>query len=260
MSKIYMKGFLVKDVSSIQDLEAALYNIQEVIQQAAGKAYENLVQKQVERIIDEVTLGMYQCPEDKSVIDIAFNEVNMKIIQAEQNSDHTEFNLYMGIQILISQIDGKPVVYFKVNTLNELYEKKLSKIKNLEPYNITEDDIKAKKDKAAFWENVNLKYQDNIPLESVIVHYNELNCDFSKMKFRTPQERAHDLAVEKIMNHLLSCYGCRQEIPPAKLMEYTMQAMSRLKHPDMIEAVNLEEEALKQVLPDIKKALSQARN
>lgn len=251
MSKTLMKGFLVKDVSSVQDLEAALYNIQESVQQTACKAYESLVKWQVERLIDEVTLNRYKCPEGKSVVDIAFNEVNMKVVQAERNSDHTEFNLYMGIQILVSQIDGKPVVYFKVNTLNELYEKKLAKLKTLVPYSITEDDLKAKKEKASFWESVSSKYQDNIPLESIIVRYDKLTCDLSKMKFRSPQERAHDLAVEKIMNHLLSCYGCRQEIPPAKLMEYTLQAASRLKHPDMMEAVKLEEEALVQILPDI---------
>ena len=49
MSKTLMKGFLVKDVSSVQDLEAALYNIQESVQQTACKAYESLVKWQVER-------------------------------------------------------------------------------------------------------------------------------------------------------------------------------------------------------------------
>ncbi len=256
MSKILMKGYIVKDVSSVNELEAAVYNIKESIQQTANKAYENLVKWQIERIMDEVALGRYTCPNDKSPVDIAFNEVNMKVVKAEQNADHTEFNLYMGIQVLVSQIDGKPVIYFKTNTLNELYEKKLDKLKTLEKYYITEDDLTAKKEKAAFWESISSKYHDDIPIESVVVRYNELNCNLSKLKFRSPQERAHDLAVEKIMNYLLSCYGCRQEIPPAKLMEYTMQANARLKHADMEEAIRLEEEALKQVLPDIAECLA----
>lgn len=53
------------------------------------------------------------------------------------------------------------------------------------------------------------------------------------------------------MNHLLSCYGRNQDIPPAKLMEYVMFARKRIAYADMQEAVESETEALAKILPEL---------
>lgn len=251
MSQNILTGFILKDISSISDVEMIIYQMRTVINRRASIAYSKLVCWQAERIFDEIVLGQYVCPPNKTILDIAAEEVRRRVICAEKKGHKTEFNLSAGIQVLIGKLNGQPTIYLKTTFPNDIYSKHLRKIKELLPYTINEDDINGKSEKREFWESIREKYTTDIPLVSALISYDEVSFNPENFKFRSPSERAHDIATEKIMNHLLSSYGCNQEIPPNKLMEYTLQAFSRLTNPDIIDMIHREEELLKNMLPVI---------
>lgn len=251
MPKKLLEGYLLDGISSVEELEMVLLRMQETVAKCANKEYKRLVEWQAERIVDEISLNQYQRPAGEPILSIAEKEVQRRVIFAEKNMQRTEFNFYMGAQVLIGEIDEKKVTYLRVDCFNDIYSKALKKIKELTPYTITEDDIKAKKEKKKLWDSINMKYQALVPMGCNLINYAGIGVDPSSLVFRAPADRAHDIAVEKIMNHLLSCYGCQQEIQPNKLMEYTLQAAVRIKYGDMQEAVKLEETALSQILPEV---------
>lgn len=252
MNTFILKGYLLKDVSSVADLEMLLYEMRDIIQKRASVAYGELVKWQTERIVDEIALNQIRRPEDCSILDMAAKEVRRRIIDAEKYMRCTEFNLYIGTQVLTGTYEKKPVLYLKIICQNDIYSKYLKKIEELIPMDITEEDLKAGNNaKKALWESMEQKYQTDIPLIGTLIQYDELAIHPENFQFRSPKERASDIAKEKILNQLLAAYACDQQVPPNKLMEYTLQGINRLKYKDIQYLLGCEEEHLSQILPVI---------
>lgn len=249
---IILKGFLVPDVNCISDLEMLLFEMQRVIEERASLAYEGLVQWQTERIVDEIALNQIKRPEDISILDMAANEVKRRVLYAERSMQCTEFNLYIGSQILIGRLDNNPTIYIKLLCPNDIYSKKLATISGLIPYIITEDDLKNNKSaKKQFWDSLEAKYQKDIPLTATLINYDDIVINPESFTFRSPAERAADLAEEKVMNLLLSDYSCGQQTPPNKLMEYLLQSMVRMNNPELKSRLEYETDRLTDILPEI---------
>lgn len=249
-----LNGFLVREFLSFSDMEMLVYEMRDIVQKYAEKSFECLVKWQIERIVDEIALNQFKRPDDVSILDIAVKEVRRRILYAEKNGQHTEFNLYAGIQIMSAKLNGKPIIYIKTIFPNDIYSKHLKKIPELIPFNINEDDIKEenkKKEKYELWNILSEKYEYNVPIVSCLILYDKLSIQPESFKFRSPSERAINIAMEKIMNHLLASYGCNNEIPPNKLMEYTFQAFERIKHNEIQEMIFHEKEILLNILPVI---------
>lgn len=252
MGNIILKGYLLKDVQQVADLETILYQMRHVIVERAAIAYEKLVKWQVERIVDEIALNQIKRPDQCSILDMAVNEVRRRILYAEQKMQSTEFCLYYGVQVLVGKAGSSPAIYLKVVCPNDIYSKWLKKIPELFPYDINEDDLKVKNgEKKAFWESVEEKYQTDIPLTSSLLQYELLTLHPDKFQYRAPEERAADIAREKVMNQLLSAYACDNQIPPNKLMEYTLQAYDRMKYAHSMEVYEFEKANLEKILPEI---------
>lgn len=252
MSEKILTGFLVRGVTNIADIELLIFEMRKYILRRAKVCYKKLVEWQTERIVDEITLGQFNRPVNQTILDIAIGEVRRRMLYAERSMQETEFNLYIGLQVLVSKIDGQPCVYFKIIAPNDIYSKHLTKIKELEPCDITEKDLENKKgSKKALWDSLCDKYGADVPLMSSLLDYDQLTLEEDDFVFRTPEERAYDIAKEKILNHLLASYACDQEIPPNKLMEYMLQAFSRSNYQDAASAIEYEQKTLASILPVI---------
>lgn len=252
MPEIVLKGYLLKEITSLADIEMILYEMRDIIEKRASTAYAELVRWQVERIVDEIATNQFQRPENSSILDVAAGEVQRRMIYSDKRMQCTEFNLSIGVQILIGKVDKKPVAYLKVLSPNDIYSKYLKKIPELVPFDISEDDLKVKKgQKKEFWDSVEEKYQTDIPLVASLLNYDHISIHPEEFKFRSPSERAADLAKEKILNQLLSSYACEQEIASNKLMEYTLQSLNRLNYADVKELMKIEKQNLESFLPEI---------
>ena len=252
MPRTILKGYLIKDATNLADIEMILYEMRDIIEKRASIAYADLVRWQAERIVDEIATNQFKRPEDSSILDIAAGEVRRRMIYSDKRMQCTEFNISIGIQILVGKYEGKPSVYFKVLCPNDIYSKFLKKIPELVPLDINEDDLKVKKGaKKEFWDSIEGKYQTDIPIIASLLNYDAISINPEEFKFRSPSERAADLAKEKILNQLLSSYACEQEVAPNKLMEYTLQSINRLNYSDIKDLLECEKQNLESFLPEI---------
>lgn len=251
MPKKLLEGYLLSGAETVEGLENGIFQVREAAMAEASVSYHTLVALQAERIVDEVALNILQRPDDRPILAVAENEVQRRILYADQNSHHTQYNLHLAMRILVDDVSTEKKIYLKTETVNELYLKRLDKVKPLTRFDITQDDIAAKKEKARLWEIFSAKYEKDIPLFCNIVLYDQLVLNPNRLLFHPPVQRAKAIATEKILNHLLSCYGCNQNIPPQKLMEFTMMANERIKHADMQEAIEIETDTLSKLLPKI---------
>lgn len=252
MPRTILKGYLIKDATNLADIEMILYEMRDIIEKRASIAYADLVRWQAERIVDEIATNQFKRPEDSSILDIAAGEVRRRMIYSDKRMQCTEFNISIGIQILVGKYEGKPSVYFKVLCPNDIYSKFLKKIPELVPLDINEDDLKVKKGaKKEFWDSIEGKYQTDIPIIASLLNYDAISINPEEFKFRSPSERAADLAKEKILNQMLSSYACEQEVAPNKLMEYTLQSINRLNYSDIKDLLECEKQNLESFLPEI---------
>lgn len=252
MAQILLKGFLVKEVTALADIETILYEMRDIVEMRASAAYAELVRWQIERIVDEIATNQFQRPADTSILDVAAGEVRRRMIYSDKRMQCTEFNISIGVQVLVGKYEGKPAIYLKILCPNDIYSKYLKKIPELVPLDINEDDLKVKKGaKKEFWDSIEGKYQTDIPIIASLLNYDAISIYPEKFKFRSVSERAADLAKEKILNQLLSSYACEQEIAPNKLMEYTLQSINRLKYSDIQELMEMEKQRLESFLPEI---------
>ena len=252
MAQILLKGFLVKEVTALADIEMILYEMRDIVEKRASAAYAKLVRWQTERIVDEISTNQFQRPTEVSILDVAAGEVRRRMIYSDKRMQCTEFNISIGVQVLVGKYEGKPSAYLKILCPNDIYSKYLKKIPELVPFDINEDDLKVKKGvKKEFWDSIEGKYQTDIPIIASLLNYDAISLHPEEFKFRSISERAADLAKEKILNQLLSSYACEQEIAPNKLMEYTLQSINRLKYSDIQELMEMEKQRLESFLPEI---------
>lgn len=252
MAQILLKGFLVKEVTALADIETILYEMRDIVEKRASAAYAELVRWQTERIVDEIATNQFQRPAETSILDVAAGEVRRRMIYSDKRMQCTEFNISIGVQVLVGKYEGKLAVYLKVLCPNDIYSKYLKKIPELVPFDINEDDLKVKKGaKKEFWDSIEGKYQTDIPIIASLLNYDAISVHPEEFKFRSPSERAADLAKEKILNQLLSSYACEQEVAPNKLMEYTLQSINRLNYSDIRDLMECEKQNLESFLPEI---------
>ena len=252
MRETILSGFLIRNVSDLADLELIIAEMKKRAEKRASAAYAELVRWQTERIVDEIALNRLKRPERESILDMAAGEVRRRVFYAERTMQNTEFCLYAGLQVMSGKINGKPAVYFKIMSPNSMYDKVLRKVKELEPYAVTTDDLENPKgEKAQFYSALLEKYENEMPLSCSLINYDELSFKPDEMKFRSPSERAGDIATEQVLSHLLSCYACDQEIPPNKLIEYSSFAFNRVKYEGFSEAIAFEKDRLSKILPEI---------
>lgn len=258
MEKYIFSGYMVKGPKTIDEIELIVFQMESIINNIASKQYLKLWIRQVERITDEIFLNQFTPNGQEKIADIAEKETKRRILYADQNQHQTEYNLYCGMQIMTAKYKDEPVILFFMHMPNDIYSHMLEKkIKELIPFELTEKDLEAdpKNEKRKLAEHLQDIYDKTPPLSCTLINYNMLTLDVKKIVFRTPEERAKDIATEKVLNHLLACYSTNGNIQPHKLMEFTLQAINRLKCADMQRAIAMETEQLILILPEITEKL-----
>lgn len=251
MSEKILSGYILMGSNHMNDIEMILYEARQRILPIANKMYETLVIKQIERIVDEISLNLYGLPEQKSILDIATEETRRRILYADQHMHMTEYNFHISTQIMIGNFDGTPSTIFKINTLNNMYEKALNKVKEWIPFNLYDTDLDSKNKKNRLWKELSEKYAEEIPFSFNLLPYGNLEIKPEGFCYRSIMERAEEKAQEKILNHLLACYSCNEQIQPHKLMEFMLQAMKQYTNQQVQKKVALEQDKLLQILPEI---------
>lgn len=242
MSKRIISGFRAQSCD-IGDIETILAQMRNVVENISNKSFKKLLERQIERIVDEITLGRYEQPADKSIYDIALEETIRRARSAEVHQDPTEYNLAVSAQVLYGTEvkksgKGDPCVFIKVNGCGneDRYVKAFNKIDGLYKYDLYEADDDSENDvRCKTWQSISERYKNDMPLGCQLFSYDNLVCLPETMEFRSVEARAAELAQEDAANYALNMYGCGDPIQPHKLMEFTFLALNRLTNREMIE-------------------------
>ena len=259
MAKRIIAGYRVQS-TDIGDIETVLAQMRNVVERISNASFKRLLEKQVERIVDEITLGNYVQPNDKTIFQIAFDETIRRARCAELHADPTEYNLAISAQVLYGteiKKGGKtePCVFIKVNGRGneEQYIKAFNKIKGLYKYDLydidegdSENDIRSKT-----WQDISSRYSNDMPLGCQLFSYDNLRVSPGNLKFRSVKERAAEIAQETILNHALNMYSCGETIQPHKLMEFMFQALNLAAGKELVELKEMKNSQLLALLREI---------
>lgn len=255
MAKKIITGFIVKGASYIADVETVIFEMRQIISKTANAAYRRLLQEQVERMVDQISTNQIDRPSNGSILDMAETEVMRRLKYADRQMQPTEFNLSAGVQIVLTKIDKEPAILLKLNAPNDIYSDILvKKIKELQPFHLYESQaagINKNDQRSEVWNNIMEKYENNIPLCCSLFNYNDLSIKPESLKFRSPAERAADMARERTINRLIAAYACDTEIPPFRLVEYMMEALNRIMCDDIHAEMESDTSRLLGILPNI---------
>lgn len=256
MAGSVMKAFRMENgAENFSDIEFVIDQMRKIVEKQSNILFRGLVERQAERITDEIALGRYtNRPDGVPILDVAKEVTLDRMRFAEQNRQPTEFNLGISVQVMAGETEKKEkrilfVVY--APGAGETYCSGFRKIKGIVPYDLS-DLADGKPDPhAAFWERVTERYGTDMPLGCSLFDYGALKLDAEKMKFRTREQRAAQYATEEAANIALSMYSCGRDIAPHKLMEYVSLALERITHPDFRRILDMKRTELTVIIPDI---------
>jgi len=248
-----LAGFIVNGAGSVYELEIVINQMRNVVQKTAESEYARLLTAEVERLVDSIAMNRVKRPENASILDAAARVTKDRILYSDRNGCETEYNLYIGCQVLLGKFLDKKEnsVLLKIVAPNDIYMKPLGRVKSLIPYNVYTDEIKKGGKKEKLWADLCVQYPQDVPLASNLINYDVLSIDPKEFVYRSPEERAGLYAKENVLNRLLSQYACGGEIPPERLMEYLLKAEDRIHYQDLAAEVLKQTEDLKKILPNI---------
>lgn len=252
-NQLILTGFIAKGVSSVFDLELTINQMKVVVQETAEEAYTNLFIREIERLVDSISMNQLKRPENISILDAAGNMTRDRILMAGQNGYETEYNLSIGCQVLLGKFTGgkENDVLLKVVANNDVYMKPLRRVGNLIPYNVYSDDIKKGRPKEKIWDGLCRQYPADVPIISSLISYDSLVVNPKDFAYRSPEERAFTYAKEAVLNKLVSQYACGAQIEPAKLMEYVLYAENRIHYQDLKDEIEKRKTEISAILPVI---------
>lgn len=235
-------------------IDAAISEIKVLVHNRAQIEFKYLLQREIQTIVDEIVLGLHENEKITSVYDAAIGLLNTKIAVAIAKGFNTEYNLSVALNVFSYNKE----VYIQAATYSNCLFEAMLNIKGVRTENLSvieglDPDVRMAR--VELWENIIRQYKDH---SCMIVKIFPLNNpfgrpDYESLKFDTPAARLSVLARHKATNHYLSMYAGGGDIPPAKLMEYMDQALSKLASPEAKELIEGYERDLLQILPVITK-------
>lgn len=249
-------GFMTYAVT-MSDIGLVLTQMRQVIAARAKKECKVLLQDQVEIIVDEIALNRVSIPQDQSVYEVARTELLRRMMSAEQKMENIEYNLSVSCQCFAGKDkDGNPCTYIQMFCPNDIYSDHLAKkVGGLIPYHMKQadsfQDKKHENQKAKKWNEIMENYEGEPVLGTKLIAYEQIIPTEEELKFRTPAERAADIAQKYTLDCLLGMYATGNQIQPHKLMEFMMLALKRLQNADIQEFEAKKKEELFRILPSI---------
>lgn len=199
--------------TNFTNVEMMLQEMRKVIMREADKRYHKQLSSEIEYLIDRITVGEFQRPENMTLYDAAVSLLQVRMEKAERVLADSSYDYKVSVNVLV--LEGK--VYFKINTSVSDYEKKLNKIQGLQPFQMGEK-----------WAPLIEKYKNEPIMWMQLLSGADMKPDRKKLKFASKIERADRLARHKCTNHLLSQYSCGENIEPYQMMEFIDLAMNDL--------------------------------
>lgn len=265
MAGSMMRAFRMESGSvSFTDIEFVLDQMRTIVEKQSNVLFRGLVERQAERITDEIALGRYtDKPDNVSILDVARDVTLDRMKVADDNRQPIEFNLGISVQVMMGETDRKEnrilfVIYAPGSA--ETYCKGFKKINGIVPYDLSDLTDGKPDPHAEFWEKMTARYGTDMPLGCSLFDYGALKLEPEKMKFRSPEQRASQLALEEVSNIALSMYSGGREIVPHKLMEYVTLSLERITHPDFRKLMERKRVELTAILPKITAGLVQDKN
>ena len=265
MAGSMMRAFRMESGSvSFTDIEFVLDQMRTIVEKQSNVLFRGLVERQAERITDEIALGRYtDKPDNVSILDVARDVTLDRMKVADDNRQPIEFNLGISVQVMMGETDRKEnrilfVIYAPGSA--ETYCKGFKKINGIVPYDLSDLTDGKPDPHAEFWEKMTARYGTDMPLGCSLFDYGALKLEPEKMKFRSPEQRASQLALEEVSNIALSMYSGGREIVPHKLMEYMTLSLERITHPDFRKLMERKRVELTAILPKITAGLVQDKN
>ena len=234
-----IKGFALNSTDP-SDIELVLNEMKASAEKDAKRAYRELLQREIETLVDDISLGVFNRPEE-SIYEWAVSELNNRIAYATAKQNETPYNLHLSVHVLFAES-------------KTIFTKRIAKIKGLKDFSIKdsiEPDPKQKE-----WEDIFAKYAEGVSPLGVQVYPNgPIEISKETLKFRSPMQRAEERARYNLTNRYLSMFSCEQQIPNFRLMQRMDEAIMQLSTPEAKEEMQRMKVQLSGILPNITLAL-----
>ena len=169
-----------------------------------------------------VTLGTYQRPSEP-ILDVVYNNLGKRIFASSQNGYGNEYDFAV---IACLYLYGSKV-YIRFETRHMKYVEALNQIKELHPYH----DFTDKEDNKSKWDNIRCLYESSpcimMPLNPSITDMQN-SVSIENLKFTNCNDRAEKIAKRQLANILLNQYGCGQQVPAERMIEFYENAFQRM--------------------------------
>ena len=240
-------GYRIKS-TNIKKLETILLAAKLNLKEAAKSEYHRLLSEEITEIFDDIILGASERP-NCPIIDIAVNQLNTRISQAEMTNSGTEYDLRAGVTL----IPDKEYTYVMLNASNAMLVKAFEDTKNIEDYKVDSKSLNngVKTEQAEKWDSLHKQCSKTPAILSAVLT-NRMEVDPKYLSFESPVDRAKIRAQRNMINRLLNQYACGTEISNRQLMPLMDKALMRMLDDDIQEELQDMISHLATLLVDIK--------
>lgn len=226
---IILKGYKLNSTDQ-NELNEVIKQMQDICLNKAQVKYHELLSKEIESIVDDISRNIIPRPEDRSILDCANSILEDKIVFAITNNLPVPYNFSICANIFLYEDS----LYLRFETGNDLYTNAFGRIKNLIPFSVSEEAIDSmgeNNNKAKIWENIRQKYfEDGInPLFIRLTPFGRLDIDKDMLKFQNAKQRIRTIARREALGKFFNMLSGGQQAPPNRAMEYIEDAIEMLQ-------------------------------
>lgn len=241
-------GYRVRS-KNLGQIETILGRARATVHEAATEEYHRLLSDEISELVDDVAMNIRPRP-DCSIREAAQSTLNQRIMDAENFSTGTEYDLRAGVQIIP---EGDDYTYFILSVSNPLLEEAFASTPEIEDYTtpLETDQFKGVEatPQSAKWEAINKRYNGETPMLSASLT-SVIDFDAARLRAIDKNTRAAVRARRHLTTLLLNRYACGKNIPNDQLMRMLDLAFLRLTSESETLALERTTTELLQILPD----------
>lgn len=248
---IIVRGYRCKS-TDLKYIEKIISKIRTDIIKVAKEEYKKLLVTEIERLFDDISLNKVNRPQDNSIFNIAKLTLDEKIKNISIRNTPVEYNFNLSIHILLDE----KYTYFKINSNNFIYTDIFNKFSELEEYILTSTEaIDISNIKTKNWNELMKNYSEsNHPFGVTIINgffdFEDITPD--SLSFTEPKYRVESLATKEMLTRIVNMYGCGNQIPPTRLMDYIEDGINRIeKSNEIIDELEIIKKELSKIIQPI---------
>ena len=233
----------------LRSLEDELNRIQKKIDKILKKPTSKLLSEEVEFYVDQLALCNLNREEfgDASVLEIAKDSLGRKLEVAKKMQTDSKYNLSCFAYVFTLKDATYLDVHCKCSEFLSAFDKS-----NLAKFGLSEREaVDENNAKTCIWNEIFRNYKHTADPLSVNFVPNLPELIDEKLTFRTPAERAQDIAIYNITNRYISHLTGGQQVSPIELMYVLSAAQERLTTEEGKQFINEDKATLLPILPNI---------